>query len=165
MKWPHLFGEPSEQWGFQGKSSTNSSKKQKTKLVLDTNVWVSAFLAKGPPSIVVQKTEDRRIQIFISLDILNEIHRVLQYEKIQRILKRSGREPSSIMATVVRLCSLIEVKSVVRAVKDPADNQVLACAKDASADFIISGDRHLLNLEQYENIIILTPSSFLETHR
>jgi predicted nucleic acid-binding protein len=46
--------------------------------------------------------------------------------------------------------------------EDPTDNQVLACAKDARADFIISGDRHLLQLEAYEKVRVLTASSFLE---
>ena len=126
---------------------TNSSKKQRPKLVLDTNIWVSAFLAKGPPSRVVQMVEDRQVQAFVSLECLQEIHRVLEYEKILKILKKSGKQPGSIMATIVRLCSLIEMKSRMNAVKeDPVDNLVLACAKDAGADFVISGDRHLLKL-------------------
>ena len=145
---------------------TNSSKKQRPKLVLDTNVWVSAFLAKGPPSRIVQMAEDGHVQIFASLDILQEIHRVLEYEKILRVLQRSGREVSPMMATIVSLCSLVDVKSKVQAIEeDPTDNQVLACAKDATADFMISGDRHLLQLEAYGNVKVLTASSFLEKRR
>jgi putative PIN family toxin of toxin-antitoxin system len=107
--------------------------------------------------------EDKLVQVFSSLDILQEIHRVLEYEKILRIVKRSGKEPSSIMATVVSLCSLVDVKSTVQAVReDPSDNLVLACAIDANAQFIVSGDRHLLRLGMYENIRILTVSDFLE---
>jgi putative PIN family toxin of toxin-antitoxin system len=110
--------------------------------------------------------EAGRVQVFASIDILQEIHRVLEYEKILRILKRSGKEPSSIMATIVSLCSLVEVKSTVQAIQeDPTDNQVLACAKDAAADFILSGDRHLLQLGVYEDTRVLTASSFLERRR
>jgi putative PIN family toxin of toxin-antitoxin system len=110
--------------------------------------------------------EDGHVQIFASLDILQEIHRVLEYEKILRVLQRSGREVSPMMATIVSLCSLVDVKSKVQAIEeDPTDNQVLACAKDATADFMISGDRHLLQLEAYGNVKVLTASSFLEKRR
>jgi hypothetical protein len=110
--------------------------------------------------------EDRLVQLFASLDILQEINRVLKYERILRILKRSRIEPSSIMATIVSLSSLVDVKTTVHAIEeDPSDNHVLACAKEASAQFIVSGDRHLLRLRHYENIKILTASSFLEMER
>jgi putative PIN family toxin of toxin-antitoxin system len=138
-------------------------KKRRPKLVLDTNVWVSAFLAKGPPSRIVQMAEDTLIHIFVSLDVLQEINRVLEYEKILRILKRSQMEPSSIMATIMSLSSLVDVKVRVHAIEeDPSDNHVLACAKEARAQFIVSGDRHLLQLGHYEKIMMLTASRFLE---
>ena len=110
--------------------------------------------------------EDRLVQLFASLDILQEINRVLKYEKIPRILKRSRIEPSSIMATIVSLSSLVDVKTAIHAIEeDPSDNHVLACAKEASAQFIVSGDRHLLRLGHYENIKILAASNFLEMER
>lgn len=110
--------------------------------------------------------EGGRIQVFVSLDILQEIRRVLEYEKILRILKSSRREPSSIMASIVSLCSLVDVKATVHAIEEnTSDNHVLACAKEAKAHFIVSGDRHLLQLGKYENIRILAASSFLERSR
>jgi putative PIN family toxin of toxin-antitoxin system len=110
--------------------------------------------------------EDRLVQLFASLDILQETNRVLQYDRILRILKRSRVEPSSIMATIMSLSSLVDVKTTVHAIEeDPSDNHVLACAKEASTQFIISGDRHLLQLMHYEDIKILTASSFLEMER
>jgi putative PIN family toxin of toxin-antitoxin system len=107
--------------------------------------------------------EDGLVQIFVSLDILEEINHVMEYEKILRILKRSRMEPSSIMATIVSLSSLVDVKAKVQAIEeDPSDNRILSCAKEASAQFVISGDRHLLQLQNYESIRILTASSFLK---
>ena len=92
--------------------------------------------------------EDRAVQIYASLTLLGGIDRVLEYDKILRILKPSGKDPSSIMATIVSLCSLVDVKSTVHAIEgDPSDNQVLACAKDALANFIISGDPPFYNPE------------------
>jgi putative PIN family toxin of toxin-antitoxin system len=110
--------------------------------------------------------EDKKLQLFASLDMLDEIRRVLEYEKVLSILRRSGKQPSSIMATIISLCSLVDVRSTMQAVQeDPTDNQVLACAQDATADFVVSGDRHLLKLGKFEKVTILTASSFLERNR
>jgi putative PIN family toxin of toxin-antitoxin system len=110
--------------------------------------------------------EQKLIMIFASLDILQEINRVLEYERVLRILKRSRVEPSSIMVTIVSLSSLVEVEAIVHAIEeDPSDNHVLACAKESNAQFIVSGDRHLLRLGHYEGIRILTASRFLEMQR
>ena len=108
--------------------------------------------------------EEKQVQLIASLPILDEVRRVLEYEKILSILKRSGREPNSIMATIVSLCALVDVTSRPQAVEeDQADNQILACARDGAADLIISGDRHLLKLGYYKNVKVLTASSFLES--
>lgn len=110
--------------------------------------------------------EDKLIRVFASLDILEEINRVLAYGRIVGILKRSQTEPSSIMATIVSLCSLVDVKATVHVIReDLSDNRVLACAKEARAHFIVSGDRHLLQLEKYQKTMIVTPSRFLEMQR
>jgi putative PIN family toxin of toxin-antitoxin system len=107
--------------------------------------------------------EEGLVEIFASLDILQEVTRVLNYEKILRILKRSRMEPTSIMATVISLSSLVDVKIRVHAIEeDRSDNHVLACAREADAQFIVSGDRHLLQLGHYQNIRILTAAGFLE---
>jgi hypothetical protein len=47
--------------------------KPRPTLVLDTNIWISAFLAHGPPSIIVQMAEERLVQVFASLEMLDEI--------------------------------------------------------------------------------------------
>ena len=110
--------------------------------------------------------QNRLVQVFASLDILQEINRVLGYEKVLGILKRSRRDRSSIMGTVVSLSSLVDVKARVHAIEeDLSDNHILACAKEAGEQFIVSGDHHLLQLGHYKNIRILTASKFLEIQR
>ena len=62
--------------------------------------------------------------------------------------------------------SLVDVKTRVEAIeKDPSDNRILSCAKEANMQFVVSGDRHLLQLGDYENIRILTASRYLETQK
>ncbi|MGA2239759.1 MAG: putative toxin-antitoxin system toxin component, PIN family [Candidatus Bathyarchaeia archaeon] len=140
--------------------------KPRPRLVLDTNIWVSAFLARGPPSEIVQMAEERLVEVFVSLEMLDEINRVLQYEKIVGILKRSRTRSSTVMGTITRLSSIVDVKAEVRVIKeDPSDNHVLACAKEVDAQFIVSGDHHLLTLGGYGNTRILGASAFLQIQR
>jgi hypothetical protein len=95
--------------------------------------------------------------------MLDEINRVLQYEKIIGILKRSRTRPSAVMGTIARLSSIVDVKAEVHVVvEDPSDNHVLACAKEAHAQFVVSGDRHLLTLDRYGNARIVSASAFLQ---
>jgi putative PIN family toxin of toxin-antitoxin system len=136
--------------------------KPRPTLVLDTNIWISAFLAHGPPSEIVQMAEDGLVQVFASVEMLDEINRVLQYEKIIGILKRSRTRSSTVMGTIARLTSIVDVKAEVHVVvEDPSDNHVVACAKEAHAQFIVSGDRHLLALGRYGNARIVSASAFL----
>ncbi len=110
--------------------------------------------------------EEKLVEIFISLEVLQEISRVLECERILRFLKRSRTEPSSVMATVLRLSSIVDVAAAIHEIEDdPSDNQILACAKQANVQFIVSGDRHLLRLGNYDGTGILTASKFLEMFR
>jgi putative PIN family toxin of toxin-antitoxin system len=127
-------------------------------------VWVSAFLSRGPPSTIVKLAEEGRVEIVLSLDILDEINRVLHYDRLARILERAGTGSAEVMASILRLSTIIEVKTVLRAIReDPADNMVLSCAKQAKAQFLLSGDRHLLDLSKFDGVRIVTPAKFLES--
>jgi putative PIN family toxin of toxin-antitoxin system len=98
--------------------------------------------------------------------IMDEIKRVLRYEEIMGILKRSRTGSSTVMGTITRLSSIVDVKAEVHAVaEDPSDNHVLVCAREADAQFIVSGDRHLLTLGRYGNAKILGASEFLQIQR
>jgi len=66
------------------------------------------------------------------------------------------------MSTILTLSTLVETKSKVQVItEDPSDNMFLACAHDAGAEFIISGDAHLLQLGRYGEASIVTPTAFL----
>jgi putative PIN family toxin of toxin-antitoxin system len=110
--------------------------------------------------------ERKRLEIITCAEILSEINRVAGYEKIRKILRRSGRDVPSLMGIVLRLSSIVDVKSTVRVIaEDPTDNILLACAQEAGVDFIVSGDRHLLQLGQYGKIKIVTASRLLDIVR
>jgi putative PIN family toxin of toxin-antitoxin system len=128
------------------------------RIVLDTNVLISAFVFGGRPREVMEKVIAGKFTIAISAEILAEFQGVLEGKKFHY--------PSDIVRTIVR--ELLAVSEVVRPRMkveqiraDPADNRILECALESGAACIVSGDKHLLDLGRFEGIPILDAAAFL----
>lgn len=128
-------------------------------VVLDTNILVSSIFWSGASYKIVKLITKRKIESYTSIVILNELRRVLKSKvkydlpeaKIQEILE------------LTKLHSfLVYPKRKVHVVEDLKDNKFIECAIEAKANYIISGDRHLLDIKKYKNIQIVTPSEFLK---
>ena len=131
---------------------------KKTKVVIDTNVIVSAFGWHGTPEKIVRLIITGKIQNFITMEMLAEVARVVSYPK----LKFPESLQVEIIETIFSFSKIVEVRELVDIIKDdPEDNKVLECAISAGSEFIITGDNHLLRLENFKGIEILTPDSFL----
>ena len=134
------------------------------KIVLDTNVFVSALInPRGKPAQILNYVFESKVRLFTSPSIIEELERVLSYPKL---VKRHGLEKQELkkfVSDLLSILSLVEGKKAIEVIaEDPADNNYLSCVVDAKADFIVSGDIHLLNLREYEGIQIITPAQFLE---
>jgi len=134
------------------------------KIVLDTNVFVSALInPRGKPAQILNYVFESKVRLFTSPSIIEELERVLSYPKL---VKRHGLEKQELkkfVSDLLSILSLVEGKKAIELIaENPADNNYLSCALDAKADFIVSGDIHLLNLREYEGIQIITPAQFLE---
>ena len=128
------------------------------RIVLDSNVIISAFLFGGQPARVMDHVLDGSVQCFVSLAILDEIRDVLQRPKFGL----SSEQALMFIEELHSLCRVVTPTTRVRAVNaDPDDNRVLECALAAGADMIISGDSHLLDLGQWQNIRLLSPAKFI----
>jgi putative PIN family toxin of toxin-antitoxin system len=135
------------------------------KAVLDTNVFVSSLLVKaGLPAQVLDAWRERRYLLIVSAAIITEIRATLAYPRIRRKYAITDEDVEQLVTLLERDALLVpgdaEVASAIP--EDPADEMVLACALDGQADMIISGDRHLLDLNSYQSIPILTVRQFLE---
>lgn len=128
------------------------------KIVCDTNTLVSGFLWRGNEFRLLTAITERKALLFLSPPLLQEFARVITYPKLKPFVANAN-------ALVEKLKSLaIVIKPIkpVNAVKeDPSDNRVLECALAAYADFIVSGDKHLLKLKKYEGISIVTTKKAL----
>jgi putative PIN family toxin of toxin-antitoxin system len=128
------------------------------RLVLDTNVYISAILFDGLPELPVRLARANRITLLTSEPIIAELIGVLRSK-----LAWPEQQLRDVEKELRTLASVIRTKSEMTVISDDdADNRVLECAVDGRADLIISGDRHLLKLGPFAGIRILSPRAFAE---
>jgi hypothetical protein len=124
------------------------------RVILDTNVWISALLFQGIPRQLLILAEAGQIQIYTSEALLEELDDVLKYPKLQKRIQQLGiivDDLISVVQRLVNLCPIVNIEPV-QSLRDPDDWIVLATAVAAQAIVIVSGDRDLLVLENYAGI-------------
>ncbi len=134
------------------------------RVVLDANQFVSALLKPGSnPDRIMRLVREERLTLLISDEIRAEILRVLNYPKIAKRLSLSPEELTLFIDRLATVAIMTPGTLVVTAIADdPSDNKYLACAVEGKADYIISGDHHLLDLRVFQGIRIVDPGTFLE---
>ncbi len=126
------------------------------KLVLDTNTIVSAFFWEGREAELFRKFEQGKANLYITIEILNEIEDVVKRPKFNEVLKKSGLTPDQIMRNIVSLSHLVVARKLnIKVCRDEKDNKFLECAQSAKVDYIVSGDEDLLSLKVYNGIPII----------
>jgi putative PIN family toxin of toxin-antitoxin system len=130
------------------------------RVVIDTNVVISALLFGGEPAELIPLWKSGRIKPLASNEIVDEYLRVLTYPKF-------GLTPEEI--NFIFYQEIVPHFEIVRAKPgrvivgdDPSDDKFIRCAQAGRAKTIISGDRHLLRLKSFGSIEILTPARFLK---
>ena len=133
------------------------------RIVLDTNIVISALFWKGQQRVIFNAALNKQFIALTSEALTAELKRVLAYPKFaQQIANRAldiDRLVADYLATAVAVLPAEIPPDVVR---DPKDRDVLACAVGGEADLIVSGDNDLLTLSQYQNIPILNTEQCLQ---
>jgi putative PIN family toxin of toxin-antitoxin system len=130
------------------------------KAVVDTNVYISAFLHPERPIFqIVQQAVEQRYRLLISPAIVNEVGRVLRetfgLEEKVRLYR---------LKALVKSAEIINPEMTLDVIReDPPDNRILECVVEGRANLIVSGDRHLRGLKIYQGIPIVRPIDFLRT--
>jgi putative PIN family toxin of toxin-antitoxin system len=132
--------------------------KKVRRVVLDTNVLVSALLFTGELSKIVDLWQQGEMVPLISRETFDELRAVLQYPKFSL----APDEIQSIIENeILPYFEVVEIKENVRGVcRDPGDDKFLACALSGSAHFIVSGDKDLIVLKSHKAIRIIKASEF-----
>ena len=129
------------------------------KVVIDTNVFISGVLVEvGNPSLVIKAWKRaRKYQLFITEEIIQESLKVMH-----RLNVDTGIITDWDKAIRENAISVVPTRKIEAIKEDPSDNKFLECAIEAQADYIISGDKHLKKLVEFEGIKIIDARKFLD---
>lgn len=130
------------------------------KIVVDTNVLISGVFFGGFPRQILRSIVEKRISAFATTEIVDEYEEIVQ----EMITRKQGQLNREILSPLIGALEIIESVSNIQISRDPDDDKFINCAKDAHALYIVSGDKDLLVLRQYENIQIVTAKVFCEQY-
>jgi putative PIN family toxin of toxin-antitoxin system len=127
---------------------------------LDTNIFLSALMFGGPPEVLVRAARAGRIQLVTSPQILAELAMILKKK-----FAWSGEDVVEAVIAVGRHADMVKPRQRLGVLDDEPDNRILECAVEGKADYIVSGDHHLLRLKRFGSIAILGASELLSKLR
>ncbi len=131
------------------------------KIVLDTNVFISGIFFHGPPAQILEAWKSSKIQIVLSKEIIVEYQRVAEAlaEKYPEI------DISGIIELVAIHGEIIDTEDIeVFECEDPDDNKFIECAIASRTKLIVSGDKHLLKINGYQEIAVYKPRDFVDLY-
>ncbi len=134
------------------------------KAVVDTNVLISGTIQNsGSPHRIMNAWREGSFILVTSKNLIEEAARVFRYPKISEKYGLTEDRVSRVLKNLSRYTLITPGDLRIHVVtEDPDDNEVLAAAVEAEADYVVSGDLHLLNLGSYRGIDIVPPSSFVQ---
>ncbi len=127
-------------------------------VVFDTNILISATLSqRSSPYRCLQLAKDGLIQSMTCREILDEFQ--------EKLLSKFDYSPQDAQSTTDQVLDYSQLVNITNNLKgmcaDPDDDMVLECGVVANVNYIVTGDKHLLSLGDYQNILILKPTDFL----
>lgn len=134
------------------------------KIVIDANLFASALIKpfSNPGKILVLISENE-VDLVLSPPIIREVKRILLYPKIQKYHRKTRQEIDIFFEDILMFAWIVEGETKVDVIQDNlSDNKYLACAEEGEANFIVSGDHHLLQLKSFHGFQIINPKKFLD---
>ncbi|MDE1765066.1 MAG: putative toxin-antitoxin system toxin component, PIN family [Thaumarchaeota archaeon] len=129
------------------------------RIVLDTNVLVSALIRNGKPRKLFQTGIDGKYKILISKETLDELSEVIQRPKF----KMTGEDIIRIVSALMETCENVRVASNFEVISnDPDDNIIINTAHDGNVDYIVSGDKDIQDLKNFKKIKIVSVDEMLK---
>jgi len=132
------------------------------KVVLDTDELIRTVIkSSGLPDQIVQAWRDGKFEMVLSPAMLAELAKVLRYPRLRKLHGWTDAQVDELVDRLRAAATVVagDVKVSVVA-DDPNDNVILACAVEVGADYVVSGDAHLLNLKTYRGIRVMTAREF-----
>jgi len=132
-----------------------------TRAVVDTNVLVSGVIApQGAPRRILEAWHAGRFTMITSEAIIAEVARVLCYPRIRDRYNLSEDDVAAVVDPLMTDAEVVAGLYEIRRSADPTDDVFLACAPEGRAEYIVSGDVHLLEIGACHGVLIVTPRQF-----
>ena len=129
---------------------------KRARVVLDTNVYISAMVFGGTPRRIVDLARAGQVETYISAPILLEVAEKLQNKFGWQV----GRVEKAVKA-IARLAKVVKPEVNYKVVKaDADDNKIIECAAAVKADWVVTGDKHLLDLKKWGKVKMVKPKDF-----
>jgi putative PIN family toxin of toxin-antitoxin system len=129
------------------------------KIVIDSNIFVSSFFWGGYPREVFERVINGLDELYITDEIIKEITSVMNSSKFNA----NSSEIEDYIKIIEKYSKRIVSKNVLESTsRDKDDDKILQCGLDGDVDFIVTGDKDLLVLIEYEKIKIMKPKEYLE---
>jgi putative PIN family toxin of toxin-antitoxin system len=133
------------------------------RIVLDTNILVSAIIASGYSAAILDRVRSGELALITSTHLLEEFSDVIARPRITRKYPQIAEKAEDLVDFLRAFTELVQgTPGESQISRDRDDDYMVACAVEGNADYIISGDPHLLDLRTHGNITILTPREFVE---
>jgi uncharacterized protein len=127
------------------------------RIIFDTNIWISFAIGKRL-EYLAQILLNSPIKVYVSTELIGEFLEVVQRPKLKKFISNQRMIDT---VNIMRLdATLTVIKSRVKHSRDAKDDYLLALAKDVRADYLITGDKDLLVIEQYLRTKIITFNEF-----
>ena len=131
----------------------------KKKIILDTNILISALGWEGNERTVFNEVIGGKIELIVSFKQIGELLRVMEYPKF----KFTEEQKDKFLLILLEVATLVTTTSTVDVIKaDPDDNLILEPANEMKIDYIISGNGHLLKLKEFKGAKIIAAKEFLQ---
>jgi uncharacterized protein len=133
-----------------------------TKIVIDTNIYFSAFPFGGNIMQIIDKLEDENTIVYCSFQLWSEITQIFLCGRLEKVLKEKYdiEQAKNFLDSIQTNLKFVVPQSHVKICRDLKDNMILDLTKEINANYIIIGDKDLLTMEVFEHTKILKPSQF-----
>ncbi len=128
------------------------------RIVVDTNVLISGLFFGDYPCKILKAIVENRMVACVTPEIVDEYEEIVQ----EMFDRKQGHINHELLNPLLEKFEVLQPLTFVKISRDPDDDKFLGCAKDAKALYVISGDKDLLSLENYEDIKIVTAKDFCE---
>lgn len=129
------------------------------RIVIDTNLWISFLISKDYTKLD-EIIFSRNVILIFSQELLDEFLEVIKRPKLRRFFSTSDIE--EILETIAEYADFVQVETKVEVCRDPKDNFLLSLSIDGKVDYLLTGDKDLLDLCKFADTNIVTISDFLQ---